>query len=212
MDHHPQPPTTKSKKTKTTAATTNFVGVRRRPSGRWVAEIKATAHGKIRAWLGTFSTAEEAARAYDEAALLLRGSNTRTNFSSSSSSVSSSDSPLAKRLRRLLNKKRSPPPKETTLPTNSSDSTGSSTDQSSFDDMRRPRFDGAGPGQEFEPGPSTGTEAWSTWTDMSWVFDGGVGETDLDPECFDVAQGGGGGGVADPMWDLPPLCELFCEI
>ncbi|KAK1266188.1 Ethylene-responsive transcription factor RAP2-11 [Acorus gramineus] len=204
--HHPQPPTTKSKKTKTkTTTTTNFVGVRRRPSGRWVAEIKATAHGKIRAWLGTFGTAEEAARAYDEAALLLRGSNTRTNFSSSSS-VSSSDSPLAKRLRRLLNKKRSPPPKETTLPN------CVSTDQSSFDDMCRPCFDGAGPGEEFEPGPSSGlTEAWSTWTDMSWVFDGGVGETDLDPECFDVVQGGGGG-VADSMWDLPPLCELFCEI
>ncbi|KAK1287866.1 Ethylene-responsive transcription factor RAP2-11 [Acorus calamus] len=202
--HHPQRPTTKSKKTKTT--TTNFVGVRRRPSGRWVAEIKATAHGKIRAWLGTFSTAEEAARAYDEAALLLRGSNTRTNFSSSSS-VSSSDSPLTKRLRRLLNKKRSPTPKETTLPTNSTDSiVSSTTDQSSFDDMRRPRFEGAGPGQEFEPGQSSGLkEAWSTWTDMSWVFDGCVGETDLDPECFDVVQGGGGGDLADPMWDLPPL-------
>ncbi|KVI08407.1 AP2/ERF domain-containing protein, partial [Cynara cardunculus var. scolymus] len=56
-----------------------FVGVRQRPSGRWVAEIKDTTQ-KIRMWLGTFETAEEAARAYDEAACLLRGSNTRTNF------------------------------------------------------------------------------------------------------------------------------------
>ncbi|KAK6137804.1 hypothetical protein DH2020_028452 [Rehmannia glutinosa] len=56
-----------------------FVGVRQRPSGKWVAEIKNTTQ-KIRMWLGTFDTAEEAARAYDEAACLLRGSNTRTNF------------------------------------------------------------------------------------------------------------------------------------
>ncbi|KAF4368505.1 hypothetical protein F8388_018629 [Cannabis sativa] len=56
-----------------------FVGVRQRPSGRWVAEIKDTIQ-KIRMWLGTYETAEEAARAYDEAACLLRGSNTRTNF------------------------------------------------------------------------------------------------------------------------------------
>lgn len=78
-----------------------YVGVRQRPSGRWVAEIKDTTQ-KIRVWLGTFETAEEAARAYDEAACLLRGSNTRTNFNT----IQNSDSPLASRIRNLVNNKK----------------------------------------------------------------------------------------------------------
>ncbi|EAZ09802.1 hypothetical protein OsI_32089 [Oryza sativa Indica Group] len=56
-----------------------FVGVRQRPSGRWVAEIKDSAQ-RVRLWLGTFDTAEEAARSYDEAARVLRGEHARTNF------------------------------------------------------------------------------------------------------------------------------------
>lgn len=59
-----------------------FIGVRQRPSGRWVAEIKDSSQ-HVRLWLGTYDTPEEAARAYDEAARALRGENARTNFVSS---------------------------------------------------------------------------------------------------------------------------------
>ncbi|KAH9313760.1 hypothetical protein KI387_022387 [Taxus chinensis] len=78
-----------------------FVGVRQRPSGRWVAEIKDTIQ-KIRLWLGTFDTAEDAARAYDEAACLLRGNNTRTNFWPSPSPHAEGISALPARTARML--------------------------------------------------------------------------------------------------------------
>ena len=58
-----------------------FLGVRQRPSSRWIAEIKDSSQ-KLRLWLGTFDRAEEAALAYDCAARLLRGRNAKTNFPS----------------------------------------------------------------------------------------------------------------------------------
>ncbi|URD91946.1 hypothetical protein MUK42_01187 [Musa troglodytarum] len=70
---------TKSSTAAAAAAARRFVGVRQRPSGRWVAEIKDSSQ-HVRLWLGTFDTPEEAARAYDEAARALRGENARTNF------------------------------------------------------------------------------------------------------------------------------------
>lgn len=72
---------TKAHQTTPAAAVRKFVGVRQRPSGRWVAEIKDSSQ-RVRLWLGTYDTPEEAARAYDEAARALRGENARTNFAS----------------------------------------------------------------------------------------------------------------------------------
>ncbi|KAI4337794.1 hypothetical protein L6164_016169 [Bauhinia variegata] len=167
-----------------------YKGVRMRSWGSWVSEIRAP-NQKTRIWLGSYSTAEAAARAYDAALLCLKGSKANLNFPlSASSQYIPQDTVLSpKSIQRVAaaaansfvdnaSTPPSPPPPSTSSSSVSSPSTSSSPSDQIDDDVSLISSPG-------EHEPMAMMESWYNFVDLQspkyidQIFSGALFDIDI---------------------------------
>ncbi|KAL4303071.1 hypothetical protein GQ457_10G017440 [Hibiscus cannabinus] len=74
-----KPSTSSSQSPTDTSSSSKYRGVRKRKWGKWVSEIRLP-NSRERIWLGSFDSAEKAAKAFDAALYCLRGPDANFNF------------------------------------------------------------------------------------------------------------------------------------
>ncbi|KAG7023716.1 Ethylene-responsive transcription factor, partial [Cucurbita argyrosperma subsp. argyrosperma] len=79
MTKPPSPSTASAASAAADSPDSRYKGVRRRKWGKWVSEIRLP-NSRERIWLGSYDSAEKAARAFDAALFCLRGRTARFNF------------------------------------------------------------------------------------------------------------------------------------
>lgn len=87
-----------SEKPKESDNVARYKGVRMRKWGKWVAEVRLP-NSRKRIWLGSYETAEMAARAYDAAVFCLRGASAKLNFPETPPEIPSAESLTPEQIR-----------------------------------------------------------------------------------------------------------------